>query len=152
MRPRRSIFSVCKAARWNKLPVTTHFTGTDVTSGIGSCSPDATVSSEGMNQSSPTGTCTDKAGNVSTGVTATGINIDLTPPVVAASAGPAPNASGWNTTPVTVAFSGTDALSGLAPNGCTAPVIRCAVVGSADCHCRTGLWLFAQQMCSSTSA
>ncbi|HEY6391022.1 MAG TPA: hypothetical protein VIX89_07080 [Bryobacteraceae bacterium] len=66
-------------------------------------------------------TCTATNGaGLSRSVSAT-IKIDKTPPTAVASATPAPNAAGWNNTNVTVAFAGTDALSGLA--GCTAPVI-----------------------------
>jgi hypothetical protein len=115
------------ASGWNKVPVLVHFTGTDATSGIGSCTADQTVSAEGANQSSAPGTCTDKAGNVSAAVTASGVNIDLTPPVVTGSATTPPNgAAGWYTVPVTVAFSAADALSGVAPNGCSSAVFLSA--------------------------
>ena len=104
---------------WNRTPVAVHFTGTDATSGIASCTPDVSVTIDGESQSSSSGTCADSAGNVSTPVRATGINIDRTLPVATASAAPAPNSAGWNNTAVTVSFSGADDLSGVAANGCT---------------------------------
>jgi len=107
---------------WNKSSVTVSFTGTDATSGIASCSANVTVSTQGANQTPGTGTCTDNAGNVSAPVSATNISIDETPPVITASRSPSPNGAGWNDTAVTVTFTGTDALSGIAANGCTAPV------------------------------
>ena len=45
------------------------------------------------------------------------IKLDKTPPTVSAAAERLPNASGWYTAPVTVAFSATDAISGVA--GCS---------------------------------
>lgn len=62
---------------------------------------------------------TDNAGNVETTRTLT-IKLDKTPPAVSSSITPAPNAAGWNTTNVTVNFSCTDALSGVA--NVTAPM------------------------------
>lgn len=50
------------------------------------------------------------------------IRIDLTAPLVSAVATPAANAAGWNNTAVVAVFSGTDALSGIAADGCAAPV------------------------------
>jgi len=66
---------------------------------------------------------TDNAGNMSAAVSASGINIDTTPPVVSGSAAPSPNANGWNNTLVTVTFTAIDTLSGVAANGCQAPVV-----------------------------
>jgi len=100
--------------------VTVTFSGDDGTgSGIASCDSDVVLSSEGAGQSA-TGSCTDLAGN-SASATASGINIDKTAPTASANASPAPNASGWNNTDVTVTFSGSDALSGVA--SCDAPVV-----------------------------
>lgn len=111
---------------WNNTAVTVNFSGTDSTSGIASCSGAVAMSAQGANQTSPTGTCKDNAGNVSAPVSATNINIDETPPVVSGSAAPAANGNGWNNTPVTVTFSATDSLSGVAQNGCQIPVVLSA--------------------------
>src|ERR1051326_8179388 len=40
--------------------------------------------------------------------------VDLTPPAIQATVTPAPNAAGWNNSAVTVSFTGSDALSGIA--------------------------------------
>lgn len=109
------------AAGWNAGSVTVSFGGSDATSGIASCSPDEVLSAEGEGQS-VSGTCTDQAGNVSEPATVGGINIDRTAPVVTATAAPGPGPSGWTTSEVTVSFSATDVLSGVAADGCDAPV------------------------------
>lgn len=105
---------------WNNTAVTVSFDGTDGLSGIDSCSADVVLSGEGADQSA-SGTCTDNAGNVSAEVTASGINIDKTAPTASASASPAANGNGWNNTDVTVSFSGSDGLSGVA--SCAAAVV-----------------------------
>ena len=106
---------------WHKGTVTVKFTGADATSGIASCSPDEILTAEGAGQAA-SGTCTDQAGNVSAPAMITDINIDVTAPIVSANAAPAPSGSGWNVTPVVVSFSAIDALSGVAADGCDAPV------------------------------
>lgn len=105
---------------WNNTNVTVSFSGSDALSDIDFCDAAVVLSGEGEDQSA-SGTCTDKAGNVSDLATASGINIDKTAPSVSASASPAPNANGWNNTNVTVSFSGTDSLSGMA--SCDANVV-----------------------------
>ncbi len=95
---------------WNNTNVVVSFTCSDKTSGVASCPPPVTVSSEGANQVI-SGTATDRAGNkASTSVT---ISLDKTPPVIAASPAPPPNSFNWNNTPVTVTFNCSDALSGI---------------------------------------
>jgi hypothetical protein len=47
------------------------------------------------------------------------VKIDKTPPATTATPSPGPNANGWNNTPVTVTFTGTDATSGIA--SCSPP-------------------------------
>jgi YVTN family beta-propeller protein len=99
---------------WNSTNVTVTFTGTDNVSGIDSCSAPVTLTNQGAGQTA-TGTCTDKAGNVSAPVTAT-MKIDKTPPVI--SGMPAAGCSLWppNHKLVQVAIvTAADALSGLAP-------------------------------------
>jgi hypothetical protein len=76
------------AAGWNNSQVTVGFTCVDTLSGLAAGSPPAptVLSAEGANQS-VTGTCQDLAGN-SASTTASGINIDTTPPSVACSVTP----------------------------------------------------------------
>jgi hypothetical protein len=107
---------------WYKSNVIVRFSGTDATSGIASCSGNVTVAAEGSNQSSAAGVCTDKAGNVSAPVKASGINIDRTAPTVAGMRSPKANGAGWNNNTVTVTFSATDSASGVDAASCGAPV------------------------------
>ncbi|HVR11785.1 MAG TPA: LamG domain-containing protein, partial [Thermoanaerobaculia bacterium] len=65
---------------------------------------------------------TDNAGNVEAAKTVT-VNLDKTPPAIAASRAPAPDAYGWNQGDVTVSFSCTDILSGLAPGSPPVPSV-----------------------------
>ena len=108
---------------WNNTSVTVSFQCADSLSGLAVGSPPAstTLSAEGANQS-VIGTCTDVAGN-SASATVSAINIDKTSPTVAPARTPAPNASGWNNTNVTVSFQCADSLSGLAAGSPPAPTI-----------------------------
>jgi hypothetical protein len=63
-------------------------------------------------------TATSAGGTASESVT---IKRDATPPTASASASPGPNTNGWNNSDVTVSFSGTDNLSGIAT--CDAAVV-----------------------------
>jgi hypothetical protein len=97
---------------WYSHSVTIHFTCTDALSGIATCPANMVISTEGVSQSR-SGTAVDVAGNVST-TTAGGINIDLSAPNIDGSRSPSANVHGWNNGPVTVSFSCTDLLSGVA--------------------------------------
>jgi len=97
---------------WNNTNVVVSFSCDDELSGLASCTPDQTLSSEGSALSA-SGTAVDKAGNSST-ATVSGIKIDKTAPTISASRLPAPNANGWNNTDVTVSFDCADGLSGIA--------------------------------------
>lgn len=99
------------AAGWNNTDVVISYLCSDSLSGIAICPPPVTVSTEGSAESF-NAQATDQAGNTA-GVTTT-LNIDKTPPLVTATAAPAPNGAGWNNTNVTVTFSCTDSLSGVA--------------------------------------
>jgi probable HAF family extracellular repeat protein len=108
---------------WFNGPVTIQFSATDSGSGVEGCVPDVVVTGEGVDLASPAGTCTDRAGNVGAAVRAAGLRIDLGAPVLSASRVPIAAATGWVNEPVTVSFSASDALSGVAANACTAPVV-----------------------------
>ena len=104
---------------WNNTDVTVSFTCSDGLSGIDSCSGPTVLSGEGAGQS-VTGTAVDKAGN-SASATVGDINIDKTPPTISGSRTPAANANGWNNTDVTVSFTCSDGLSGIA--SCSGPTV-----------------------------
>lgn len=101
-------------AGWNNEDVDVSFVCEDNLSGVASCGPNQTLSSDGANQSA-TGTATDDAGNSDT-ATVGGINIDRTKPTIAGSVAPAsPDGSnGWYVTAPTVSFTCDDELSGVA--------------------------------------
>jgi hypothetical protein len=105
---------------WFNVAVGVSFTCSDALSGVASCNGGTTLS-EGANQSA-TGTATDVAGNSST-KTLSGINVDLTKPTITAAPDRAPDSGGIYTGPVTIHFTCTDALSGVAPGACPADVV-----------------------------
>lgn len=72
---------------------------------------DVTISAEGT--TTLTFFSKDDRGQVEEPQTLT-LKIDKTPPSITAASNPAPNANGWNRTDVTVTFTATDALSGVA--------------------------------------
>jgi hypothetical protein len=96
---------------WNNTNVNVGFTCSDATSGIASCPAPFLLTTQGLNQV-VAGTAFDLAGNSATA--SIQISIDKTPPTIASSQTPAANVFGWNNTPVTVSFSCTDDLSGVA--------------------------------------
>jgi len=98
-------------AGWYKDDVTVSFQASDALSGIDTA-PGAKFLGEGANQSA-TGTATDVAGNTSS-ATLSGVNVDKTAPTLSAAAATSPNAAGWYNGPVTLKWSASDALSGLA--------------------------------------
>ncbi len=117
---------------WNTSAVTVTWTCTDATSGVASSSVSQTLSGEGANQAA-TGTCTDTAGN-SQSNTQTGINIDLTKPTLAPTVAPNPVAVGRH---ATASANATDALSGIATQGCgpvdtSSPGVRTVLCTATD--------------------
>jgi dipeptidyl aminopeptidase/acylaminoacyl peptidase len=104
-------------AGWNNGDVAVAFTCSDALSGIASCPAPITVKADGSGQVI-TGVAIDKAGH--TAAASVTVNIDKTPPVITATAGPAPNSYGWNNTAVTVTFLCNDAVSGVV--SCPPPV------------------------------
>jgi hypothetical protein len=95
---------------WNNSDVTVSFSCGDLLSGIDICPAPQTLG-EGANQSA-SGTAIDNAGN-SASAAIGGISIDKAPPNLSGSATPAPNGNGWRNGDVTVAWTCSDALSGI---------------------------------------
>jgi hypothetical protein len=106
-----SVLPAPNAAGWNNSAVTVTFTCGDAVSGVASCPPPVSVTTQGANQV-VTGTVTSDSGNMAT-ASAT-INLDTMPPTITATTSPAPNSSGIYNSNVTVTFSCSDALSGIA--------------------------------------
>ncbi len=102
------------AAGWNNSNVTVSNTCSDALSGIKSCTGGGSVvvSTEGANQA-VSGTAVDNADNSATGGV-TGINIDKTAPSLSGTPTTAANANGWYNGNVTIGWTASDALSGLA--------------------------------------
>ena len=96
---------------WYNHPLTVSFAGSDVTSGIASCTS-ASYSGPDNGSAAVGGSCTDKAGNV--GVASLPLKYDSTPPVAAAAASRAADANGWYNHALTVSFAGSDVTSGIA--------------------------------------
>jgi hypothetical protein len=97
---------------WYPGDVTVHWSCADALSGIdGSCPADSIVAGEGDNRSA-TATVSDRAGNQTTR-TVSGLQIDRSAPVTAASAPDPTFPSGWYGGPVTVTLSAIDSLSGV---------------------------------------
>jgi hypothetical protein len=100
------------AAGFRAPPVTAHFSCADTGSGIASCPADQTIATDGLNQT-VTGTATDRAGRTAS-VTSDPFSISSAVPTITANVSPAPNAAGWNNTALTVHFTSSDSVSGIA--------------------------------------
>jgi hypothetical protein len=97
---------------WYNHALSVGFSGTDATSGIESCSSSQSYSGPDNPNASVSGSCTDRAGNVST--RSFGLSYDATAPqVTGASASRSPDHGGWYNHALTVTFTGTDATSGI---------------------------------------
>lgn len=106
-----SIVPAPNAAGWNNSNVSVNFVCAPSVSDIVSCQAPAALTTEGKGQT-VTGNVTDQAGKSNTTVAT--VNIDETPPLISASAAPAPNAAGWNNTNVIISYLCSDSLSGIA--------------------------------------
>jgi hypothetical protein len=101
---------------WYTRPVAVVFSGTDAVSGVAGCST-VTYSGPDSGGAAVSGTCRDHAGNVSA-AGSFALKFDATAPAVTGAAPDrGPDSGGWYTKPVNVAFSGTDAVSGV--EGCS---------------------------------
>ena len=104
------------AAGWYNASVTVSFTCSDALSGVASCPAAQKLSLEGANQTA-TGTATDAAGN-SASANVSGINIDTTPPSLSGAPTTPANANGWYNADVSIAWTCSDALSGIPLGAC----------------------------------
>ncbi|MDT0214749.1 PxKF domain-containing protein [Rothia sp. ARF10] len=95
---------------WNNTDVTVSFTPDDATSGVKTSTPATTLSASGADQS-VTGTVTDNADNTAS-TTVSGISIDKVAPTLSGKPTTDPNAAGWYSGDVAVAWTAADALSG----------------------------------------
>jgi hypothetical protein len=97
---------------WFNAPLSVSFSGADGTSGIASCQS-ASYSGPDSASASVSGTCRDVAGNVSAAGSYS-FKYDATAPGVTPAPARAPDANGWYNHALSVAFSGSDATSGVA--------------------------------------
>jgi hypothetical protein len=127
------------ASGWHRGDVVATITATDADSGVAridyaitigtqvslgnAAAGVASVALTGEGDRTLTYFATDNAGNVES-EHGLAVRIDRTAPAISASVSPAANAAGWNNGPVTVAYSCTDALSGV--DTCAAPQILSA--------------------------
>ena len=96
---------------WNNSDVTVSFLCSDALSGIKTCNGPTTLTGNGANQS-VTGTATDNADNGNS-ATVSAINIDKVAPTLSGAPTTSPNAAGWYNSNVSIAWSCSDALSGI---------------------------------------
>jgi len=106
-----SLDPTANANGWHNSDATVSFTCSDADSDIASCSAPVIVGNEGANQAI-IGTAVDAAGNTSS--TSISVSLDETTPVIDSTTSVSPNASGWYEADVTVSYSCTDNLSGVA--------------------------------------
>jgi len=96
---------------WTSSDVTVTFDCADQGgSGLASCTPAVTKTSEGEGQA-VVGTAADNAGNSATNTAV--VSIDKTRPTITAKADRAPNAAGWYDSDVRIAYTAQDQLSGV---------------------------------------
>ncbi len=105
---------------WNNSDVTVSFTCSDATSGVNSCTPSTTVSTEGRGQQ-VTGTALDNAGN-STSTSINNINIDKKAPTLSGAptsdmpvSGTSPDGTKWYNGDVSIRWTPADDRSGIDP-------------------------------------
>ncbi|HSC51621.1 MAG TPA: hypothetical protein VLD16_15270, partial [Gaiellaceae bacterium] len=117
---------------WYNAPVGISWSGTDATSKPVSCSAAVTYSGPDTKNASSAGSCTDQAGNVGTAPPFS-IKYDATPPVATAVPERGTDANGWYNHSLTIGWSSSDAVSGIA--SCTSTTYAGPDTGSAT---RTG--------------
>ncbi len=101
---------------WNKTPVTVSYECDDALSGVATCPVPVDVTTDGRDQAAP-GTAVDNAGN--TQLDDAKVSIDTVKPTITGAPDRDPNTNGWYAGNVTVGFTCSDALSGIA--ACSSP-------------------------------
>src|SRR4029453_9542251 len=91
---------------WYNHALTVSFSATDATAGLAGCSAPAGYSGPDNGNTSVGGSCTDKAGNVTTA--SLPFKYDATSPTATASASRAADSNGWYNHALTRSFSATD--------------------------------------------
>jgi hypothetical protein len=98
---------------WFNHPLTVGFQGTDATSGTDNCTAPQTYAGPDTSAAFISGSCRDRAGNVSVSRTFQ-LKYDATAPqVTAAVAGRGPDQAGWYNHPVAFTFLGSDTTAGI---------------------------------------
>jgi hypothetical protein len=98
---------------WYNAPVGISWSGTDATSNPVSCSAAVTYSGPDTKNASSAGSCTDQAGNTGTPPPLS-IKYDATPPVATAAPDRGADANGWYNHGLTISWSSSDLVSGIA--------------------------------------
>ena len=106
------------SAGWYNHAVALVLSGSDTTSGLASCDRPTYGGPDGPSVR-VAGVCRDLAGNTSASASAA-LRYDASAPAVTAATDRAPDRDGWYRRPLTVRFSGADAVSGV--DSCAAPV------------------------------
>jgi hypothetical protein len=123
---------------WYNHAVTIDWSGTDATSGLAGCSSPLTYTGPDAVSVAPSGSCTDKAGNV--GALAFPLRYDATAPVVSARPDRRPDHGGWYNHALSVQFLGEDGASGI--GSCTSAKYGGAggkrITSSGSCSDRAG--------------
>ena len=94
----------------NNTDISVTFLAMDALSGVASITGDATVTTEGADQS-VMGQAVDKAGNIAS--LSVVVRLDKTPPIVRARVNPGADTIVWNNTDVSVSFEAADQVSGV---------------------------------------
>jgi hypothetical protein len=101
------------AAGWHNAALTVKFSGSDLTSGIASCTADQNYGGPDTSGTDISGSCTDKAGN-SSGLKSYTVKYDATAPGLVPQPSRGSDVNGWYNHALTISFPGIDGTSGLA--------------------------------------
>ncbi len=101
------------AAGWNNADATVNFTCSDALSGVAACTDPVPVSQESASNV-VTGQVVDKADNQASATATVTVKLDKSAPQISVRPTPAANSLGWQREPVTLTYTCSDSLSGIA--------------------------------------